>query len=662
MRKLMPICMILIISVSCYAQESQENYTLLILEFEDRSGIENPLLAAFNGTLAFVLSRQTGPVKVHIVSDANRNALMARAAATQPDATLSEQGSLAAELVDADALIMGSYTKQGEEWSLEAQVYHLKEDSKTRQEIQIQRDSLYQLLDDFPAHLLQQFKVNYVALTTDSWKAYEEYRKGHEAFERYNMLLALEHYEKALRLDPTLALAYAEQSYAYFMTGQAAQATKAIEAAKQWLPKASPTEQLAIRILDYGWDAESKIYIVRQIIDLAPDGMWDEVLVHQLAADMCTQEGKKAAANQHHHQWFEAIQLRIRAHPEDASLLHSTASRCLNIGRYVDEAIEMELQAIDLGLNESLFGPRRYLSVFYQRKGDMEKALEWAKRSVQEAPDPRLNESNFYLWDAYGTRWYHLATWLREGKISPETLIRWCEDVLRIPELHLPYRIHAQYLRADTYEFMEDSAKANAILASLGAPRERDWMVIGPFDAPMENPFPDAAPFGLLTDLAATYMGILNRDIQWEPWEDEQPMDGILRISSVFLKMYEEGFGDSGPPAWGADNFAIPSVAYSCIYVEAPAAMEVQVRTGSSMLRIWLNDNSTPVIKEDSIWEAIPDIAVNDVSLEAGLNRFLVATAFGSCSFDLTFRITDKEGNAIPGLRYISAKEVLASR
>jgi hypothetical protein len=84
--------MLLMISVSCYAQVAQENYTLLILEFEDRSGIENPLLAAFNGTLAFVLSRQTGPVQVHIVPDANRNALMARAAATQQDATLSEQG------------------------------------------------------------------------------------------------------------------------------------------------------------------------------------------------------------------------------------------------------------------------------------------------------------------------------------------------------------------------------------------------------------------------------------------------------------------------------------------------------------------------------------------------------------------------------------------
>ena len=658
--KLAPICMLLIISVSCYAQVSQESYTLLILDFEDRSGIENPLLAAFNGTLAFVLSRQTGPVQVHIVPDAERNALMARAVAAQPDGTLSEQGSLAAELVDADALIMGSYTKQGDQWSLEAQVYHLKEGSKTRQEIQIQADNLYQLLDDFPAHLLQQFKANYIALTTDSWKAYEEYRKGHEIFSNYNFLAALKHYENALNLDPTLALAYAELSYAYFITGQTKQAAEAIEASKQWLSKASPIEQLAIRILDYGWDAENNTYIVRQIIDLAPDGVWDEVLIHQLAADMYAREGKWSEVDQHHQLWIEAMQLRIRAHPENVSLLHNTASRCLSIKRYVDEAIDMELKAVELNMEESLVGPRYILSRLYGLKGDMEQALAWAKRRIQKLPDPRFDE-RFYHVDAYDDLWHYLSRWLHEGAIPPERLLQWCEDVLHISGLPLPYHLHVQYLIAEIYEFMNDSGKADAILASLGAPRESDWIVIGAFDAPSENPFPDNAPFDLLTDLAAIHIGMLGKEIQWEPWEDELPMDGIVRISDVFSKKYygQQNVASSG---LGSIVFPTPSVAYSCIYVEMPTDMEVQLRTGAGMLRIWLNDNPVPVIQEDSVWMAVPDIEINSISLKAGLNRFLVATSFGVCAFDLTLRITDKEGKAIPGLRYISAKEVLASR
>ena len=659
MKHLTFIIMLLIISISCYAQESQENYTLLLLDFEDRSGIDNPLLAAFNDTIDFVLSRQTGPVQVRLIPKSDRDALLARAVMMQPDKTLLEQGLLAAEWADADGLITGSYTKQGKQWSLQAQVYHRREGRKARQPIQIQGDSFYKLLDDFPAHLLKQFKASYIALTTNSWKAYEEYRKGrHEAFDNYNFFVALEHYEKALKLDPTLALAYAEQSYAYFIMGQTEQATKVIEAAKQWLPKASPIEQLAIRILDYGWDAEENTYIIKQVINLAPGGVWDEILIHRLIADVYTQEGKQAEADQHHQQWFEAIQQRIRAHPEDASLLHSTANRCLSIGRYMDEAIDMELKAVELNLDESSSsGPRYVLSRFYELKGDMEQALEWARQSIQTVPGLEGVHVTTY---GYSRRWYDLATWLREGKIPPERLLRWCEDVLRIPGLHPPHRLHAQYMIAEIYEFMKDTAKADTILASLGAPRESDWMVIGAFDAPMEDPFPDTPPFELLTDLTATHMGIHDKEIQWEPWRDGWPMNGILRICIVLQKKY------SGPtvhyPLYPGGQPYIyfvnpPSVAYSCIYVEVPTAMEAQVRTGAGMMRIWLNDNPSPVIEENSVWVAIPDIEVNDVSLKAGLNRFLVATAH---SFDLTFRITDGDGNAIPGIKFVSAKEVLS--
>jgi len=665
MKKLIFMIMLLMISISCYAQGAQESYTLFLLNFEDRTGLENPLLEMFNDTMAFVLSRQTGPVQVRVVPTSDRNALLARAAMTQPEATPLEQGLLAAEWVDADALITGSYTKQGKQWSLESQVYHRREGSRMRQDIQIQGDNFYQLLDGFPAQLFQQFAASYVSLTTDSWKAYEEYRKGHEAFDNYNFFGALEQYDKALKLDPTLALAYAEQSYAYFITGRPEQATKAIEAAKQWLPKASPMEQLAIRILEYGWDAKQNRYryTIGQIIDLAPGGVWDEILIHQLIADIYKGEGKQAEADQHHRQWFEAIQQRIRAHPEDASLLHSTAQRCGDYG-YVDEAIDMELKAVELNLKESPSGGglREALSGLYAHKGDMEQALAWAKRSlqtVQIVPE----EGNWYTTYWYSYRWYNLTTWLREGKIPPERLLRWCQDVLRIPGLYQAHRVHAQYLIAETYEFMNDSAKADAILASLGAPRESDWMVIGAFDAPAENPFPDAPPFELLTDLTATHMGILGKEIQWEPWRDGWPMDGILIICSAFNKKYSGPTIDYPQFPAGAPyiHFNPPSVAYSCIYVEVPTAVEAQVRTGAGNVRIWLNDDPSPVIQGDSVWVAVPDIEINSVSLKAGLNRFLVATAYGVCAFNFTFRITDHDGNAIPCLRYVSAKEVLAS-
>ena len=89
--------------------------------------------------------------------------------------------------------------------------------------------------------------------------------------------------------------------------------------------------------------------------------------------------------------------------------------------------------------------------------------------------------------------------------------------------------------------------------------------------------------------------------------------------------------------------------------------MEVQVHTGSSLTKAWLNENPVPVINVGSVRPPILDKELNRVSLTAGLNRLLFATA-SSNSFCFFFRITDSEGKPIPELEFVSAKEVLESR
>jgi len=680
MKQLILIGMLLMTGISCYAQESQESYTLLMLEFENRTGLENPLLEMFNDTMAFVLSRQTGPVQVRMVPTSDRNALLARAAKMQPDATPLEQGQLAAEWVDADALITGSYTKQGEEWSLESQVYHRREDRKTRQEIQIQGDNFYKLLDGFPAQLFQQFAANYIALTTDSWKAYEEFREGLQQFENYNFFGALEHYDRALELDPTLALAYAEQNHVYAMMGQSEQATTAIEAAQKWMSKASPMEQLAIRALFYSWDSEPNtyriwyhpwsLYDVKHIPNgviiptgrsLAPGGVWDEPLIYQLAAAACMQEGKRAEADQYHQQWFKAIQVKIRANPGNASLLHDAAEYCLAIRLYMDEAIAMALKGIELEPQAKWKNIPGYVLIkLYEFKGDIEQSAGWARRIIRELPDlgssketwpsraPLVPGGYFFAWD-------HLATLMRDGKIPPERLLTWCEDMLHSSELPQPSRIRTQYLLAEIYHAMNDTAKVDATLAAMGAPRETDWMVIGPLKAPESGTdlFPETPPFAMLfANLAETHVGIQGKEMQWESWEDDQRLDGLLNIWWTLIERHYMDY-------WLAHG-TISGIVYGCIYVEVPIAVEAQVRTGFGPMRIWLNENTSPVTETNGVYCPIPDRIVCDISLSAGLNRFLIGSAPGN-PYGFHFRITDREGNAIPGLRYVSAKEVLAS-
>ena len=630
------------------AHAQQENYTLLLMEFENQSGIDNPLLNSFNDTMSFVLSRQAEGVQVRVIPSADRDALLTRAANTQPDATPLDQALLATELIDADALVTGSYTKQGDLWLMAAQVYHRKGESKARQEIAIQDEAVYGLLDAFPAQLLPQFTgAGSVAITTDSWKAYEEFRKGHEQFEGYNFFGALEHYDRALQLDPTLALAYAEQSYVYFMTGQPELATKAIQTAQEWLPSASPVEQAAIRILGYGWDSELNTYAINEVINLAPGGVWDEVFIHQTIADIQRENAQQVQANQHDQRWFEAIQSRIRAHPEDASLLHDAAVRCLGIDQYITEAIEMELKAIQLNPEEHKNGKRYILSQLYQLRGDTQSMLEWARKSVQHLTDPSS-------WDnphGYDDRWYYIGNLAHEGLLTPKRGLSWCQDVLRIPDLPLCYSTRTQYLAAQLHHILNDEAQMEAALTSLGAPHEGDWMVLGPFETSAEKPLPDVPPFDLCTDLTKSYATAVGDMVTWQPWQDDAPLDGLLDLR----KLIEEGH------AGKLDVRSDFLVVYSCIYVGVPSHSEAQIRTGSGMMKCWLNEDPVPVIYEEARKAYIVDAKASPAFLDAGPNRILVATASGTRPLSFYFRITDLDGNAIPGLKYVSLKDALAS-
>jgi len=323
----------------------------------------------------------------------------------------------------------------------------------------------------------------------------------------------------------------------------------------------------------------------------------------------------------------------------------------------VDEAIDMELKAVELNLEEHKKGPRYTLSRLYGLQGNIEQVLEWAKQSIQQLPNPRIFIT-LRSRGRFGPVWYYLSTQLHEGRIPPERLIRWCEDVLHTPGLHPSYRLRTQYLLVDIYDFMSDKAKVEAMLASLGAPRESDWMVIGPFDASEENLFPETPPFVLCTNLETPRVGALNKEIRWEPWEDETSLDGLLNIVGVLNKKYYGKIFEKGHGA----HFPIPAIVYSCIYVYTPTSVDAQVRTGSSLMKVWLNDNPLPVLEVNTRKTFIFDDELSNVSLAAGLNRFLVATVSGTFSFSLRFRITDSDGNAIPELKYVSMKEVLESR
>jgi hypothetical protein len=74
MKHLMFILILLIVSISCYAQESQE-YTLFVGEFENRTDSANPLLTYLNDTLIFLFARSE-LAKIHPISPGLRSAYL----------------------------------------------------------------------------------------------------------------------------------------------------------------------------------------------------------------------------------------------------------------------------------------------------------------------------------------------------------------------------------------------------------------------------------------------------------------------------------------------------------------------------------------------------------------------------------------------------------
>jgi hypothetical protein len=217
----------------------------------------------------------------------------------------------------------------------------------------------------------------------------------------------------------------------------------------------------------------------------------------------------------------------------------------------------------------------------------------------------------------------------------------------------MPFLIRTQYLLAEIHQEMNNDTMADAVLSSIGAPRESDWMSIGPLDTSTEAFSDEPPPFTeLFADLTATHIGILGKEMKWTPWVDEKPMDGLLNIWGVFNKEY---YGK-----WIGSNFPIPAVVYSCICVKVSSAMDVQVRTGSALMKVWVNDNLKPVVEINTFRAPVSDDHVNNVSLNAGANRFLVAMV-SSNSMAFYFRITDVDGNPVSGLEFVSLKGAVLS-
>jgi len=136
---------LLLLGISCYVQGAEE-YTLFVGDFENKSDVINPMLSLLSDSLAHSFSRSK-LADIHPISPGLRSAYLRRARTEQPNVVAAQITMLAARYSKADAVLVGSYTKTADEWSMVAQLFVMREGAQAREEIQLAGGDVYRLLD-----------------------------------------------------------------------------------------------------------------------------------------------------------------------------------------------------------------------------------------------------------------------------------------------------------------------------------------------------------------------------------------------------------------------------------------------------------------------------------------------------------------------------------
>jgi len=313
MRHLIIVSVLLLFIIPCDAQESGE-YTLFVGEFENKTGIVNPLLALLGDTLNHVFSRSE-QVRINTISSGLRSAYLQSALNEQPGADATQIAVRAAEYANADVVLIGSYSKTDAQWTMAAQLYVMRQGSRAREDIRLSGDSLYRLLDNLAAEVTKRLGVGqYVLLSTQSWEAYEEYRQGHKAYYSFNPMGAVGHFQKAIELDPRLAIAHAELSMSYLMLNDLDKTEKALAEAMKNLRKANKQEQLVVMGLASYYEMDIAVEIPR----IRQDMVWDEAWLHWNIARSSKEESVRERG---YKQWLTSARAYAKAGFYGASVL-----------------------------------------------------------------------------------------------------------------------------------------------------------------------------------------------------------------------------------------------------------------------------------------------------------------------------------------------------
>jgi tetratricopeptide (TPR) repeat protein len=268
---------LLILGTSGYAQGAEN--TLFVGEFENRTDIVNPLLSFISDTLNFLFSRSE-LADIRPIPAGLRSAYLQRARNEQPNVDATQLNLLAAEYGKADAVLLGSYSKTGAQWTMDTQLYVTRGGGRAKEDIRLTGDDVYRLLDSLAAEVSKRLGTGqYMLLSTPSWEAYESYRRGHETYYSFDVMGAMRHFQRAIELDPQLAIAHAELGMCRLLLEDPGEAGKAFAEAAKNLQNVSEQERFIVMGL-MGYYEAGRLSGRAEMPRMRDDMVWDEPWLH----------------------------------------------------------------------------------------------------------------------------------------------------------------------------------------------------------------------------------------------------------------------------------------------------------------------------------------------------------------------------------------------
>ncbi|MBX7171820.1 MAG: protein kinase [Pyrinomonadaceae bacterium] len=305
-------------------------------------------------------------------------------------------------------VLTGKVSQQGDLLTIQAELVDLSNNSQLWGErynvrmseiLDVQGKIAQQITDKLQLKLDNTQKVRIAKHYTDNADAYREYLKGRFYSLQYSAeghKKALEHFNKAIEIDPTYALAYAGIADAYTT------ASDVILSPREALTKAKVASQKAIDLdnkLAEAWAAhgharlhewdKSAIDDLNKAISLSPNSLTNQLWL-----------------GEYYMIWDVEKSIQVLEKASELDPLSGIPPAFLSFDYYMirqpDKALEYGKKAIDLA--PFYYTENAYLARYYAYKNEFKPALEQLNKIPSEARDMQTLSTRGYIFGLQGNR------------------------------------------------------------------------------------------------------------------------------------------------------------------------------------------------------------------------------------------------------------------